>query len=127
MTMTPAEEQRANLDVKTEELLAKLNGSQAAAATAVAPLTPFEQRALPLIERNVPVVPLRPKSKIAFITEWQDKATTDPAKIKEWGQESPDANVASVAKAQSGGVWFFDADRAGLADQIEQQTGKKIP
>src|SRR5437588_2349069 len=102
-------------------------GDSAAAVAVAAPLTPFEQRALPLIARNVPVIPLRPQTKIAFISGWENKATTDPAKIKEWGQESPDANVASVAKAQSGGVWFFDADRAELADQIRQQTGQDIP
>jgi hypothetical protein len=91
------------------------------------PLTPFEQRALPLIARNVPVIPLRPKTKIAFISGWEDKATTDPTKVKEWGQQSPDANVASVAKAVPGGTWFFDADRAELIDQVEKITGQKFP
>lgn len=89
--------------------------------------TEFEQRALPLIERGVPVVPLRPKTKVAFITEWQDIATTDVAKVKEWAAKYPDANVASVAKAVPGGVWFFDADREGLVQQIETTSGHKIP
>src|SRR6266478_4870248 len=111
-----------------EAMAAQTTG--AAVATAVvepAPLTAFETRALPLIKQNVPVVPLRPRTKIAFITGWETKATTDPAQIKQWGREYPDANVASVAKAQPGEVWFFDSDRDGLVQQIENETGQKIP
>ncbi len=73
------------------------------------------------------MIPLTPRTKRAFITKWENVATTDPAQIAQWGQDYPEANVASVAKAELGGVWFFDADRAGLVDQIESQTGHKIP
>lgn len=90
-------------------------------------LTEFERRALPLITKNVPVVPLRPRTKIAFFDAWQNIATTDAAKIAQWGHDYPDANIASVAKAQPGGVWFLDVDREGFAKQIEQQTGHKMP
>src|SRR5882762_1951797 len=89
--------------------------------------TEFESRAIPLIERNVPVIPLKPRTKIAFLNSWESKATTNRGQIEQWAKEYPDANVASVAKAQPGGVWFFDADRAGLVDRIEKETGQKIP
>src|SRR6266478_8096973 len=89
--------------------------------------TDFENRACPLIARGVPVIPLRPKTKIAFIKTWENVASVDPEQIKTWAKEHRDANVASVAKAQPGGVWFFDADRAGLVSKIESETGQKIP
>jgi hypothetical protein len=89
--------------------------------------TDFENRALPLIARGVPVVWIPARTKAARLSGWQQLASTDTAQIKEWARTNPDANVASVAKAQPGGVWFLDADRAGLAQQIEQQTGQKFP
>jgi len=105
--------------------------AQAMFAQPVAAATPgqsaFETRALPLIKLNVPVIPLTPRTKKAFINKWENISTTDPAQIAQWGQDYPEANVASVAKAEPGGTWFFDADRAGLVDQIESQTGHKIP
>jgi len=89
--------------------------------------SPFELRADIVLEHNVPVIPLRPKTKIAFIKQWEAVATTDREKIAEWGNEHPDANIASVAIAQPGNVWFLEIDRAGFAAEIEQQTGQKIP
>lgn len=89
--------------------------------------TPFMRRASLLIERDVPVIPLRPNTKVAFVSKWQDIATTDRAQVEEWAQDYPDANVASVAKAQLDGVWFFEVDRAGFTKQIEEETGQKIP
>jgi hypothetical protein len=107
-------------------------GQSAAGVIAAAVAEPeqksaFETRALPLIELNVPVIPLTPRTKRAFINKWENIATTDPAKIAQWGQDYPEANVASVAKAEPDGVWFFDADRDGLVQQIETTTGQKIP
>jgi bifunctional DNA primase/polymerase-like protein/primase-like protein len=89
--------------------------------------TTFELRAFELTQRNVPVIPLRPGTKIAFIKEWENLATTERAKTKEWGQEFPDANCAAVAQARPGGTWFFEIDRPGLEQQIEELTGQKIP
>src|SRR5260221_378722 len=89
--------------------------------------TAFETRALPLIERNVPVIPLKSRTKIAFITGWETKATVDPAQVKQWAQEYPDANVASVAKTEPGGIWIFEVDKENFHEQVEQQTGQRIP
>jgi len=98
--------------------------------TAVAvmePPTEFESRAIPLIERNVPVIPLKPRTKIAFLNSWETKATTDRAQIEQWAKEYPDANVASVAKAEPGGIWIFEVDKQNFHEQVEQQTGQRIP
>jgi len=89
--------------------------------------TEFESRAVPLIQRNVPVIPLKPRTKIAFLKSWENKATTDRAHIEHWAKEYPDANVASVAKREPGGIWIFEVDKENFHEQVEQQTGQRIP
>src|SRR5713101_617831 len=75
------------------------NAAEVTVATEPEQKSAFETRALPLIERNVPVIPLTPRTKKAFMSKWENLATTDRAQIVQWGQDYPEANVASVAKA----------------------------
>ncbi len=89
--------------------------------------SPFERMARVLIDRGVPVIPLRPATKIAFQKDWQDLASTDPKQIAEWGEQYPEANVACVAKAALGGFWFFEVDEPNYHKVIQEETGKKIP
>jgi hypothetical protein len=87
----------------------------------------FKEIAEPLVSRGVPLIPLRPQSKIAFIQDWEKLATTDPIKVEEWDQQYPGANAACVAFAKPDGMWFLDIDSPGYAAQIESQTGNKMP
>jgi hypothetical protein len=87
----------------------------------------FKDIAEPLIKRNVPVIPLRPKTKVAFLTGWETLATTDQTKITEWDQDYVDANGACVAYARPDGTWFLEIDKEGFAAEIEKQSGQKIP
>jgi hypothetical protein len=87
----------------------------------------FREIAMPLVARRIPVVPLRPKTKTAFMQDWEKLATTDPAKVEEWDATDPDANAGCVAYAQPDGVWFLEIDRNGYSKQIENETGQKIP
>jgi Bifunctional DNA primase/polymerase, N-terminal/Primase C terminal 1 (PriCT-1) len=87
----------------------------------------FKQIAEPLVGRGVPVIPLRPKTKIAFLQQWETLATTDPTKIEQWDQDYADANAACVAFARPDGVWFFEIDKPGFANEIELATGQKLP
>lgn len=87
----------------------------------------FKEIAEPLVARGVPVIPLRPKTKIAFLTGWETLATTDQDKIEQWDQDYIDANGACVAYARPDGTWFLEIDKEGFAAEIEQQTGQKIP
>jgi Bifunctional DNA primase/polymerase, N-terminal/Primase C terminal 1 (PriCT-1) len=82
---------------------------------------------LPLAARNIPVMPLRSKEKIAFLPDWTNKATTDPTQIEQWGVQFPDSNCASVAKANLGAVWFFEIDSPEARQRLESETGQKIP
>jgi hypothetical protein len=87
----------------------------------------FKDIAIPLVARNVPVIPLRPKTKIAFLNNWQEIASTDLAKIEKWDDEYSDANAACVAFSKPDGIWFLEIDRSGFVQTIEEQTGQKIP
>ncbi len=90
--------------------------------------TAFENRALPLIARQIPVIWIPARTKKAIFDEWQDLASTDPVQIKQWGLENPDANVACVAKAQPGGIWILEIDKPNFhVDVIQKQTGQKMP
>src|SRR5215475_8039648 len=70
----------------------------------------FERNALALAARGIPVIPLRPMTKIAFLPNWEELATTDRKVIEEWGETYPEHNIASVAKLVLGGVWFLEID-----------------
>lgn len=87
----------------------------------------FKQIADPLTARNVPVIPLRPRTKIAFIAGWEQLATTDVAQVDKWDAEYTDANGACVAYAKPDGVWFFEVDKPGIVEKIEQETGHALP
>lgn len=87
----------------------------------------FKEIAAPLAARDVPLIPLRPKTKIAFLNNWQEIATTDLQRIDKWDEEYSDANGACVAFAKPNGIWFLEIDKSGFTETIEQQTGHKIP
>ncbi|VVB52908.1 Uncharacterised protein [uncultured archaeon] len=87
----------------------------------------FQEVAVSLAGRGVPIIPLRPRTKIAFMNNWPEIATTDLAKLVQWDQDFLDANAASVAFARPDGVWFLEIDKPGYQEEIERQTGHKIP
>lgn len=87
----------------------------------------FKQIAEPLITKNVPVIPLRPKTKVAFLSNWNDIATTNQTQVDKWDEEFPEANGACVAHAVPDGVWFFEVDRPDILDKIQKETGQRMP
>ena len=89
--------------------------------------SPFIQRATPMIARGVPVIWIPPIEKKASLLGWQDQATTDREKVVEWGAAYPEANIACVAKAQPGGLFFLDIDKIGFEQDIQRLAGKQLP
>ena len=87
----------------------------------------FEDIAIPLIARNLPVIPLRPRSKIALLNNWPELATTSIETIREWGERYPDANCAVVAEGKIGGNWILELDNPELTSRIESETGQALP
>ena len=60
----------------------------------------FLDRALQTVAKGVPVIRLRPRTKIAFDPDWPALATMDESVLRKWDLETPDANCAAVAKAE---------------------------
>lgn len=87
----------------------------------------YKDIALPLAERGIPTVPLKPRSKQAFIENWEKLATRDPGQIFKWDREFPNANAASVAIADLNHYWFLEVDKPEVIQRIESETGQKIP
>lgn len=92
----------------------------------------FLDIAAPLAGRGLPVIRLRPRTKIPSDSGWPETATDDLETIVKWNAETPDANVGVVAKAVAGQVWFLEQDTPPdgvlkLTHRIEAETGNKIP
>lgn len=91
-------------------------------------VTPFETRAQILVARGIPVAPIPAGTKAAKLSNWENLATTDLAKITEWGSNGyANGNTAAVAKAQPGGTFFLEIDKRNFHLDIEKQTGQKFP
>ena len=97
----------------------------------VAPVAPvpsslFLDITLPLIARGIPVTPIRPGTKRAFLPDFPTTASTDPNQIAEWGRVYSDHNAACVARAEDGGVWFLETDSPDVAARVLQNTGHAL-
>jgi len=87
----------------------------------------FMSIAVPMIARNIPIIPLHPRTKVAFKNNWTELASTDPVLIGMWDVENPDYNGAACAFAKLDGTWFFEVDKPGVWKRIEDETGMKFP
>jgi hypothetical protein len=87
----------------------------------------FKEIASPLIECGIPVTPLRPQTKIAFLPGWENSATTDIAQVDLWNSQDPTYNCGAVAKADLDKVWFFEVDSPDVIHRVVNDTGKPMP
>lgn len=87
----------------------------------------FLEIARPLVERGIPVIPLRPKTKIPAVIHGASEASTDDVRIQEWARLFPDANCGCVASAKPGGIWFWEVDSPDVIPRCEKETGQKVP
>ena len=83
----------------------------------------FLEIALPLIEMGVPITPVRPGTKRAFLPDFPTTATTDRAQIEEWNKLYSDHNAACVARAEDSGVWFWEVDSPDVWTRLQKDTG----
>jgi hypothetical protein len=87
----------------------------------------FREIAEPLAKMGVPMTPVRPGTKRAFLPDFPTTATTDLAQITAWDAQYPDCNAACVARAEQDGVWFFEVDSPDVIPRLEKQTGQTMP
>ena len=85
----------------------------------------FLEIATPLIQRGIPVIPVRPFSKRGLRDDQFDVATTDLNVVRAWNDENSAYNVGCVGSPQ--GFVILDADNSELIVRIERETGHKVP
>lgn len=91
-------------------------------------MTSFEDRALQLTIRGIPVAPIPARTKGSDLKNWENLATTDQSVISEWAKgKYADGNTAAVAKAQPGGTFFLEIDKPNFHKEIQEQTGQTLP
>jgi bifunctional DNA primase/polymerase-like protein len=90
-------------------------------------MTTFFDIAEPLVARGLPVIPLRPRSKIAALDNWPELATTDISQIQKWSDEHPEANCGCVFLAKPDGFWAWEVDSPEAIQRCEKETGQKLP
>lgn len=86
----------------------------------------FRDIAEPLAQMGVPVTPVRPGTKRAFLPDFPTTATTDLDQIYVWDQQFPDHNAACVARAEEGGVFFWEVDAPEVLTRIQKETGHDV-
>lgn len=87
----------------------------------------FLERAAPMIELGIPVIPVEPKLKGTLLPDWPDQATTDPQQIERWNKENPDYNTGLAAELRPGAVCFLEWDVAGGMKAAALEMGAGIP
>jgi hypothetical protein len=84
----------------------------------------FAERAAGVALYGIPLMPLRPRTKDAFLKDWQSVATTDETQIAKWSAENPAYNCAAVAR--SDGFWVWDIDDPTVFERLEKDTGHTL-
>lgn len=64
------------------------------------------------------VIPLKERSKIPFLPNWTNEATTEVERIEHWWAKWPLANVG-VACGPGSGVWVLDVDGAAGQESLD--------
>lgn len=83
------------------------------------------ETALRMANLGIPLIRLRPGTKLPLDNGWQYRATTDPETIRGWFGANPNTNYACVAK--DNGFVFFEIDQPGVIERYETETGNKMP
>lgn len=86
----------------------------------------FLEIAKPLAAMGIPITPVRPGTKRAFLPDFPTTATTDLSQLEEWNRLYSDHNGACVARAEEGGVFFWEVDSQEVAARILVETGHNI-
>src|SRR6266436_5386103 len=89
-------------------------------------MSTFLEIAEPLIKMGIPMTPILPGTKRAFLPDFPTTATTNLDQIKAWDLQYPNHNAACVARAEDGGVWFFEVDSKDVLVRIQENIGHDL-
>jgi hypothetical protein len=91
------------------------------------PSPDFLGRALFTAQKGIPIIPIKPDSKAAFLPNWETLATTDVQQITKWSVAySSDYNCAAVATGEPDGIWIFESDSPEVIARIKAETGRDL-
>lgn len=90
-------------------------------------LTTAKEQALSLAARGALIIPIPHGTKGPKLSDWPEKATSDPATIMSWFNEAPDSNYGVMGTATVGAICGFDVDSPSLIPLIEAETGRTFP
>jgi hypothetical protein len=71
---------------------------------------------------GIPQIVIR--GKIPFMTEWQNKGTTDFEQIDQWAAEYPGCNFGSIAKRSLDGHFALEVDSVDVRMAYRKETGQ---
>lgn len=89
-------------------------------------MSTFMQIAEPLAKMGLPITPVRPGTKRAFLPDFPTTATADLDQISVWDIQFPDHNAACVARAEEGGVFFWEVDSPDVLERVKKETGHDV-
>jgi hypothetical protein len=89
-------------------------------------MSAFYDTFAPLAQIGIPLTPVRPGTKAAFLPDFPTTATTDLEQIKAWDILYPNHNAACVARAEVGGVWMLEVDSPAVLERIKTETGHDL-
>ena len=107
--------------------MATLDVDQGAPITAVRPAADFESIATAALERGFKVTPVSPTEKRGVLPQWNRHPSAKLSEIIQHAKDYPTHNVGVVGRRGIGNEMFLDIDADGVLDQIERETGKKMP
>lgn len=95
----------------------------------------FYKAAVEMWKRKIPIIPVLPRKKNAFLDNWTILATVDAHQIQQWCEQFPNYNAGAVATldvvTNDGktyvGKCILDLDAEEVPELIETDTGKKLP
>lgn len=76
-------------------------------------LGPFAQAAAQLITQGYRVFPVEPDGKKPLILDWQENASSDEARIREWAHRWPSSRVG-LPTGRINNIWVLDIDPEGF-------------
>jgi len=79
------------------------------------------------LNRGFKVTPVHPLEKRAVLHNWNRNPTTTLSEVLQHAKDFPTHNVGIVSRRGIGNHCFLDIDADGVTEQIECQTGNKMP
>jgi hypothetical protein len=107
--------------------MATLYQDPGAALPTFRPAADYLSIATAALERGFKVTPVSPAEKRGVLPQWNRHPSTKLSEIIQHAKDYPTHNVGVVGRRGVGNDMFLDIDADGVLEQIERETGQKMP